>query len=264
LPSPLTPLSLPLCANQDKVEQLEDRADEAENVAGELRWRLGEAEAKNNFYESMVGAYPGLLFRVVRAERCDVNSVGLKDKFKRAIGVLQKDGCEEDEIKPKCVFYTAEYKDEGEGSAEYQEGERDYLDEKYTLKIEKITSEGFKSELHPPGSSIPRKVRDGEICNPARGVHFHKHADYSFSHQLGRDPVIEDQGATIMADLVTGKSYVKKKKSGEEGFEPMRGFHSHRAHNNLVYYVMDTAQVTPTYVIYWEVFQSRAGIGMDR
>ena len=151
-----------MTTHKTQAGQQEARADEAENVAGELWWRLGEAEAKNNFYESMVGAYPGLIFRVVRAERCDVNNAELKEKFRNAIGLLQKEGCKEDEIKPKTVFYTAQYHDETPpegGEFTYQEGEREILDEKYARRLEKITGEGFHHEIHPTGSSIPRKVR---------------------------------------------------------------------------------------------------------
>ena len=67
-----------------------------------------------------------------------------------------------------------------------------------------------------------------------------------------------------MADLVCGRSYTKKKKSGDEGYDPLRGFHCHKSHNGLIYYVMNTQQVMPTYVIYWEVFQSRAGLSTER
>jgi len=62
-----------------------------------------------------------------------------------------------------------------------------------------------------------------------------------------------------MCDVVLGKTYTKKKKS-DEGYEPMKGFHSHKSHNEVFHYVINTDQIMPRYVIHWEAYQSRAGM----
>jgi len=68
-------------------------------------------DAKNSFYESCVGLYPGMLFRVIRAERCDVSAT-LKDKYRLASDKMRKEGCSDDEMRVRKMFYTPLYADE--------------------------------------------------------------------------------------------------------------------------------------------------------
>lgn len=116
-----------------------------------------------------------------------------------------------------------------------------------------------RSSLSPSVCAKCASVSPTEICdepgscgNHTKGVYLYRHADKCFSQLRGRAARAGEAGCVVMCKLFTGKrlQFLDTKNKGKQA--PSPGYHAHEAIKTGDYFIFDSAQVLPCFVVHWK------------
>jgi len=147
---------------------------------------------------------------------------------------LEEQGLSPEEVKDRWVFHTNP-----------------------DLEIsQKIASTNLRPSNCQTCKGGHRCTDPGFYGDHTKGVYVSKHADYTFYYQKGHKAEVEknDIGAVIMMKMFTGK--IKHLDNLALKEPPTLGYNCHETQNFMEYYVWDTKQIMPCYIIYWQAIQN--------
>jgi len=92
--------------------------------------------------------------------------------------------------------------------------------------------------------------RPGDFGDHTLGVYVCLHPDHTFYYQKNRKPEIGDEGAILMLRFFIGLcktiSLLKHK------IQPDKNYQAHEYPSFVEYYIFDTNQIMPRYIIHWK------------
>jgi len=91
----------------------------------------------------------------------------------------------------------------------------------------------------------------GDFGDHTKGVYLDLHPDPTFSYQKIRIPEKGDEGAILMFRFFSGRYSVCF--FSKRGLAPDLNYQSHRNNSGIQYYLFDTNQIMPCYILHWKL-----------
>jgi len=186
------------------------------------------------FRESLANLYPKLYFELTKVLKVKNPREENYEKTKQR---LREEGLSEQDLKNRWVFHTNP-----------------------SLSVTKLIA---TSNLRPSNCSICKSGIDKYCSDPGfygdhtKGVYVSKHVDYTFYYQKGHKALVEesDTGAVLMMKMFTGKRKHLDRRADKA--PPSIGYHCHETPNHLEFYVWDTNQLVPCYILHWKAIKNK-------
>jgi len=188
-------------------------------------------EAGFSFRESLTNRLSKFFFEITNIVKVNNPRIEIYESTRKS---LKEQGLSQKELEDRWVFHTNS-----------------------DLEIsQKIASTNLRPSNCQTCKAGNKCADPGFFGDHTKGVYVSKHADYTFYYQKGHKAEVEenDIGAVIMMKMFTGKIKHLDKLAVKE--PPTLGYHCHETTNFMEYYVWDTNQIMPYYIISWKAISN--------